>query len=190
MTKSVSTGEPLVVRDYDPEWTHQFAQECDRIHQAIGHLFLSIDHVGSTSIPGLSAKPIIDMQPVVQNFDCLSECVVGMQSLSYTYLGQYGIEGREYFKKPGFHVHVAMINSDEYMRKRLFLAYLHQNKDARDEYSNLKKGLAAKWHGEEDAHKEYGLDKTEFIMGILAKAGWDTNIKPKYLLDREIQVNK
>ncbi|KAJ1958390.1 hypothetical protein GGI12_004749 [Dipsacomyces acuminosporus] len=167
--------EPMEVLDYDPRWADIYAEESKRIQAAIGDYIVEIEHVGSTSIPGLAAKPVIDMQIVVKDFSQLSACIEGMQSVGYYYKGLCGIEGREYFKRPYFHAHMVQINNGEYTRKKLFLKYLRGHEDARNEYAELKKRLAVKWVGKPNYHLEYNKDKTDFIMGILAKAGYSTS---------------
>ncbi|KAJ2780270.1 hypothetical protein H4R18_003544 [Coemansia javaensis] len=171
----------LVVLDYDPAWAVRFQAEQSALQQALGGLVEEIEHVGSTSIPGLAAKPIIDIQVVVGGFGRLAECVAALEQAGYTYRGLNGIEGREFFTKPGVNMHMVQRGNDEFMRKRLFLQYLRDNAQARDEYAALKKRLAAKWAGHPDGSNRYNLDKTEFIMGALARAGWDPARRPLYL---------
>ncbi|KAJ2723590.1 hypothetical protein GGI07_002545 [Coemansia sp. Benny D115] len=175
--------DPMVVVDYDPNWAVLFADEKSRICNAIGDYILSVEHVGSTSIPGLAAKPIIDIQVVVKDFSELDQCIPELRNIGYTYKGELGIEGRQYFKRPLYHLHMVQLGNDEYQRKKLFLQYLRENKSALDEYASLKKRLAGKWAGQDDCQHRYNLDKTEFIMGILKKAGWDTDKKPLYLTE-------
>ncbi|KAJ2882573.1 hypothetical protein H4R27_003356 [Coemansia aciculifera] len=174
-------ADPFKVVDYDPVWAKVFSNEHDLILSVIGQYVMKVEHVGSTSIPGLAAKPIIDIQVVVQDFSKLSECIEGMGWIGYTYIGLRGIEGREYFKRPGFHVHMVQIDNDEYSRKTLFLQYLREHKDMCQEYAELKKRLAIKWAGHPSANLEYTYDKTEFIMGVLARTGWNPELKPQYL---------
>ncbi|KAJ1895339.1 hypothetical protein LPJ66_004650 [Kickxella alabastrina] len=120
----------------------------------------------------MTAKPIIDIQVVVINFNNLRSCVTGLRSLRYAYKGECNIAGREYFKKPGYHIHMMQINNAEYTRKKLFVQYLRDNEDAHIEYVNLKRQLANKWAGHREGQYKYTSDKTDFIMGILRKAGW------------------
>ncbi|KAJ2507982.1 hypothetical protein GGH95_001144 [Coemansia sp. RSA 1836] len=181
MSHSISAGgleidhrDPFEVIDYDPAWADMFSNERDLIANTIGEYTMDIEHVGSTSIPGLAAKPIIDIQVVVEDFSNLTQCVKAMQNIGYRYKGTTGIEGREYFKRPLFHVHMVQVGNDEYTRKRLFLAYLRTHDDVRQEYAELKRRLVAKWAGYPNAHLEYNSDKTEFIMGVLARAGYES----------------
>ncbi|KAI7826739.1 grpb/dephospho-CoA kinase [Kickxella alabastrina] len=89
----------------------------------------------------MAAKPIIDIQAVVNNFNNPRICVTGLRSLRYAYKGECNIAGREYFKKPGYHIHMVQINNAEYTRRKLFVQYLRDNEDARIEYVNLKRQL-------------------------------------------------
>ncbi|KAJ1960615.1 hypothetical protein GGI12_003704 [Dipsacomyces acuminosporus] len=182
--------DPFEVLDYDPRWADIFAEESKRIHGAIGDYIIEVEHVGSTSIPGLAAKPIIDIQIVVKDFSQLNECIEGMKSAGYRYKGLCGIEGREYFKRPNFHAHMVQINNEEYARKKLFLKYLREHEDARNEYSALKKQLIGKWLDNPKCHIKYNFDKTDFIMGVLEKAGWDADKVPLYIREHRERQNK
>ncbi|KAJ2160335.1 hypothetical protein GGF46_002328 [Coemansia sp. RSA 552] len=173
-----SQDDPLEVVDYDPQWPVQFAAEQERIQQALGKYALGVEHVGSTSIPGLAAKPIVDIQIVVSSFQHLAQCIQEMQAIGYTYLGQNGVEGREYFARPRFHCHMVELDNDEYTRKRLFLGYLRDHPHAREEYAELKRRLARKWANRPNGRHSYNADKTPFIMDILAKAGWNPEREP------------
>ncbi|KAJ2743239.1 hypothetical protein GGI20_003897 [Coemansia sp. BCRC 34301] len=162
-------SDPVVVVDYDPSWAMMFSIERDRITNTIGEYIMCVEHVGSTSIPGLAAKPIVDIQIVVADFGNLPQCVKALQQLGYRYKGTSGIEGREYFKRPQYHLHMVEMGNAEYTRKKLFLDCLRNNKSVRQEYADLKKRLADKWAGHPNAHAEYTNDKTEFIMTCIYK---------------------
>ncbi|KAJ1816462.1 hypothetical protein LPJ75_002014, partial [Coemansia sp. RSA 2598] len=96
-----------------------------------------------------------------------------MDSLQYVYKGQCGIAGREYFKRLGFHVHMMRYDSDEHLKKIVFLEYLRGHPEAQNEYVRLKTELAKKWFETVNGPFHYNKDKTEFILGILDKAGWN-----------------
>jgi GrpB-like predicted nucleotidyltransferase (UPF0157 family) len=87
----------IVLAPYDPEWPAQFAAARDEILAACSGLVIDVRHIGSTAIPGLAAKAIIDMMPVVQRFEDGTSCVGGLRKLGYEYRGEYGIAGRHYF---------------------------------------------------------------------------------------------
>ncbi|KAJ1898024.1 hypothetical protein LPJ66_003009 [Kickxella alabastrina] len=174
--------EPLVVCDYNPIWAANFKLEQQNIHKAIGSLVVSIGHIGSTSIPGMAAKPIIDIEILVNDFSQLNQCIQGMDHINYVHKGQCGIEGREYFRKLGYHAHMVQVGSDEHLRKKMFLDYLRNNEDARNEYVELKRSLAKKWFERINGQYHYNLEKTGLILDILGRAGWDLDNLPPYLI--------
>src|SRR5437016_2759648 len=95
-------GGPIVVSDYDPAWSAMFEQERGSLHAALGPLVLRIEHIGSTAVPGLAAKPIIDLQASVPSLaEAQSRCVEPLQALGYTYLPQYEawLPGELFFRK-------------------------------------------------------------------------------------------
>lgn len=96
------------IAPYDPEWPRVYAAERQRL-AAVGGLFLDIQHVGSTAVPGLAAKPIIDIAAAVRDFDEAAACVAPIVALGYTYHGENGIARRHYFVGGSptlFHLHV------------------------------------------------------------------------------------
>ena len=91
----------IVVVDYHPEWAEAFQREAARIAEVLGENMVAIHHIGSTSVPGLCAKPIIDIMPVVRDIGAVDGCNAGFVALGYTPMGEFGIPGRRYFHKGG-----------------------------------------------------------------------------------------
>ena len=89
----------IVVVDYHPEWAEAFEREAARIAEVLGENMVAIHHIGSTSVPGLCAKPIIDIMPVVRDIGAVDGCNAGFVALGYTPMGEFGIPGRRYFHK-------------------------------------------------------------------------------------------
>jgi len=85
------TTRKIEVVEYDPSWPELFEVEAERIKQALGHNCIRIHHIGSTSIPGLSAKPVIDMLPVVRDIQEVDKATKAMESLGYEAKGEYGM---------------------------------------------------------------------------------------------------
>ena len=80
----------IVILDYDPAWSATFEQERTRLHTALGPLVLTVEHIGSTAVPGLAAKPIIDLQLSVRSLaEARSSCVGPLQALGYAYMPEY-----------------------------------------------------------------------------------------------------
>ena len=172
---------PVVIADYDPLWPAMFAEESARVLDAIGEWLVGIEHVGSTSVPGLAAKPVVDMMPGLRSLDDSPYIVGPLQKLGYQYFPEHEtvMPERRYFARPSgdkhrarrlFHLHIVEPTSAFWRRHLGFRDYLRAHPDAAAEYAALKHRLAA----------EYGTDrvgytdaKTDFITRIesLALAG-------------------
>ena len=140
----------VVVRDYDPAWPEQFELEAGLIRRALGENCLEIYHIGSTSVPGLAAKPIIDIMPVVRSLDGVDEARDALEALGYEYLGEFGIPGRRYLRKGGdertHQMHIfAQGDGANITRHLAFRDYLRAHPDAREEYAVLKRALAERY---------------------------------------------
>src|SRR5262245_17837584 len=95
-----SGEDPLVIQDYDPLWRDRFAVLAARTQTALGGLALRIEHVGSTAVPGLAAKPVVDLDVVVAAHADVNEAIRRLERLGYAHKGNAGIEGREAFQWP------------------------------------------------------------------------------------------
>ena len=159
---------PVSICDYDPAWPARF--EAARFAISI-----AVEHIGSTSVPGLAAKPIIDVMPSLRRFEDGHACVAPLEALGYVYRGEYGIPGRHYFVSSNSqgrrdqHVHMLVIGSDPWTRHLLFRDYLRAHPAAALEYAALKRALAAQYRWEMDA---YADSKSGFVQDILARAGY------------------
>ena len=137
---------PVVIADYNPEWPLRFEAAKRTIAQAVGPLLASVEHIGSTAVPSLAAKPIIDVMPGLTTLEDGSGCVAPLEALGYEYYGENGIPGRHYFDhcdKGGAqgtgiqHVHVLVVGSEEWKRHILFRDYLRANPDEAKKYAQL-----------------------------------------------------
>jgi len=163
----------IVLAPYDPAWPSRFAAARAEILSACGGLVIEVHHIGSTAIPGASAKPVIDMMPVVRRFEDGAACVAPLQVLGYQSRGEHGIAGRYYFVRgtPRSHqLHLFAADHPEVERHLLFRDYLRAHPDERVAYERLKRGLAAKFG---DDRQAYAAAKTPFCDRIdhLARAG-------------------
>jgi len=164
--------EPGIVRlsPYNPEWVKLFNAEKARLTRAINGFVLDIQHVGSTAIPGMPAKPIIDIAVVVEDFDRARVCISPLQLIGYKYRGENGIPRRHYFEKGdprSFHVHINEINSRNWEDQVLFRDYLIAHPEIAGEYAVLKASLAARYPNDRDAYLEA---KAPFIQQALQAA--------------------
>jgi GrpB-like predicted nucleotidyltransferase (UPF0157 family) len=158
---------PIVIADYDPGWPARFELERERIQTALGPLALLIEHVGSTSVPGLAAKPIVDL--VVEVADVADEQVQrALESVGYVL--RVREPDHRMFRTPerDVHVHVWASSDPKIERHLCFRDHLRENPADRAAYERLKRDLAAReW---EDTN-EYANAKSELIDAIIAKAG-------------------
>ena len=169
----------IVIAPYDRTWPERFAEEARRIREAVGGLANRIDHVGSTAVPGLAAKPVIDIQVSVPSLQPLSRLGEPLSRIGYTHVPDADQEfERTYplFRKPAdwpstFHLHACAAGSEQERRHLAFRDYLRDHSGIADEYVELKLQLAA-WHdGSTPASREkYALAKTDFVAGVLRRA--------------------
>ena len=161
---------------YNPCWSLLFEEEKQRIQAVIGLWILDIQHVGSTSIPGCPAKPILDIAIAVANFEQAFICIPPLEKLGYSYQGEYSIPRRHYFVRRNphstHHIHMLEHHSSEWLNHLLFRDYLRVHPDAVEAYGALKSSLAARYPRDRDAYTE---GKAEWIQGILAIARAEMN---------------
>lgn len=140
----------IVVVDYDPLWPLLFQKEADAISRILGDNLVLIHHIGSTSVPFLAAKPIIDIMPVVKDLSDVDAVSGEFVKLGYEYLGEFGIKGRRYLRKGGqertHQIHIFQMEDDTNILRHLaFRDYLRSHRDVAMEYAALKKDLAARF---------------------------------------------
>jgi GrpB-like predicted nucleotidyltransferase (UPF0157 family) len=163
---------PIEVVDYDRDWPRQYAAERDRIDAAIGDVILAIEHVGGTAVPGLPAKPVIDLMVGVEDIERAGPAVAGLINLGYEYIPELEsqLPDRRYFRKgtpETHHVHMVPVSSDYWAEHLLFRDYLRSHPQAAEEYGKLKRGLAGRHRLDRDA---YRAGKVPFIDTVVAAA--------------------
>jgi GrpB-like predicted nucleotidyltransferase (UPF0157 family) len=165
---------PVIVIDYDPEWPARFEKLRDRIWPALNDVALRIEHVGSTSVPGLAAKPIIDMTIVVARTLDSATTIERLASLGYRHQGTLGIEDREAFDHPDglprHNLYACPEGSIGLVNQVTVRDYLRTHPDAAQEYGLLKKRLAAQFPHD---ITQYVFGKTDFVIDVLRRAGLD-----------------
>ena len=155
---------------YSAEWKRVFELERASLQAVVGSYALDIQHVGSTSIPGMLAKPIIDIAIAVNDFEEARVCIRPVEGLGYEYRGELGIPRRHYFVKGDpriFHLHVVEINSMEWQNHLLFRDYLCQHPDLAKEYAELKTRLASQYPSDRLAYLD---GKAPFIERVIQLA--------------------
>ncbi|MDR6555628.1 GrpB family protein [Paenibacillus qinlingensis] len=167
-------ASPIAVVAYDPEWVLIFEQIRDFVLPAVSDLVIGIEHVGSTSVPGLAAKPIIDVDVVVKAPEHMRIAVQRLAALGYVHEGDLGVTGREAFIPPQsmmwHHLYVVPVDNLELKRHLLFRDYLRSHPEEATTYGELKHELAHRFRDDRGA---YSLGKSEYVTGVLQRAGWN-----------------
>jgi GrpB-like predicted nucleotidyltransferase (UPF0157 family) len=164
---------PIAVVDYDPGWPAAFEALRQRLSAAVGDIALSIEHVGSTSVPGLAAKPIIDLDIVVRERD-VPLAIERVAVLGYRHLGDRGIPRREAFAPPAssvaHHLYVCPEGSPALRNHLAVRDHLRTNPAAAAAYGDLKKQLAARYADDKEGYAEA---KTDFLTELLRVVGFE-----------------
>lgn len=168
------TTRNIVVVPYDNNWKLQFETIRAEIQDALDELALSIEHVGSTSVEGLSAKPIIDIDVVIENESKLQAVVEKLAGIGYEHEGNLGIVGREAFGYTGkehlqnHHLYVCTKDSPELKRHLTFRDYLRSHEEAVKEYSRIKEEGAKLFPNDIDGYIRH---KTGWIENVYREIG-------------------
>jgi len=151
----------VVVLPYDETWKKGFLKIEAELKDALQGLALRIEHVGSTSVEGLSAKPIIDIDIVIKDYSVFEGVVLALDKIGYRHEGNLGIVGREAFKYDGkehlqkHHLYVCTEDSEELKRHIAFRDYLRSHPEAVKEYGQVKEEGARRYPYDIDKYIEY-----------------------------------
>ncbi|MFT3766029.1 MAG: GrpB family protein [Minicystis sp.] len=134
--------------EYSPEWPAAFEREAARIRAILGEEIVRVHHIGSTSVPGLAAKPIIDVLPLVRDIARIDGYTEAFRTAGYAAWGEYGLAGRRFFTKDEgayrtHNVHIYQVDDPDADRHLAFPAYLRVHEDVRREYEALKREVYA-----------------------------------------------
>ena len=166
-----SRTDPVIVADYDPLWEQTFAILRDRLAARLGDLAVAIEHVGSTAVPGLAAKPIVDIDVVLRTETDLPAAAVALAKLGYEFIGDLGIAGREAFRAPAgdpqHNLYVCAAGAIELQRHLTFRDALRADPALANEYAELKRELAERYRDDRDTYTE---GKTPFVTRVLMNA--------------------
>jgi GrpB-like predicted nucleotidyltransferase (UPF0157 family) len=166
-------SEPVVsikIVEYHPRWPILYTEERARVVAQLGDMVESIEHIGSTSVPGLSAKPIIDILVTVARLGPADPYIERLGSLGYTFLPVLGNADRYAFGKGSphtHHIHIVEHSGEEHIRPLAFRDYLRTHVEAAQQYDKLKRMLADRFQHDRQA---YNQAKTDFIRSIETKA--------------------
>jgi GrpB-like predicted nucleotidyltransferase (UPF0157 family) len=158
--------EPVEVVDYDPAWPAEFERLKSRVDDALGEVVVRVEHVGSTAVPGLAAKPIVDLYAVVRDMDHATELLA---RIGYLDEGELGVPGRRGFAWPPgekrHHLYICLEGDEGLVAVVRFRDYMRAHPDKAMEYGELKKQLAARHR---DDREGYAEGKTSFVESALA----------------------
>ncbi|PFV78530.1 hypothetical protein COL05_17865 [Bacillus sp. AFS059628] len=169
----------ITIEEYNIKWENEFYRLQSLINNVINELVLSIEHVGSTSVKGLAAKPVLDIDIVIEEYEIFPEVVKRLETIGYYHQAEWSYKGREGVgRKDAFvpwseestvwmehHLYVCDKNSEELRRHIAFRDYLREHEDVAVEYGRLKEELAR----ESKNRSSYSEGKTAFITSILEK---------------------
>lgn len=140
-------AQHITVVDHNPAWAAQYAAEAEKLRAVLGENCTAIHHIGSTAVPGLMAKPILDIMPVVRDLRAVDRAAEDFRQLGYEYLGEFGIPGRRYLRKGGdertHQVHIFQADDTENIERHLAVRdYLRTHDASVRQYGALKARLA------------------------------------------------
>ena len=162
---------PLVIKAYDPQWPILFEELRVKFSELLGNMVSAIEHIGSTSVPGLAAKPIIDLDVLLASAAYLPETIRRLATLGYEHEGDLGIAGREAFRAPpthfAHHLYVCLPNCEEFRRHILLRNYLRSHPAEVSAYSGLKWDLFARFANDRAA---YIQGKADFVAQLVQRA--------------------
>ena len=166
----------IAIVPYDPAWPAAFDAEAARVREALGAIALRIDHNGSTSVPGLAAKSIIDIQVSVASLAPLAVFGGPLESIGYTHMPHADDSFCPFFYRPStrphtHHIHVVEAGGTEERRTLAFRDYLRGHAAVAQAYEQLKRELAARVvKGDPESDENYARAKTDFIEQVIATA--------------------
>lgn len=167
--------DEVIIVEYDLGWQTLFAAEAGRIKEALDkNILVAIEHIGSTAVPGLAAKPIIDLMVGVRSLVDAQSAISPLEALGYVYWQENPHPDRMFFvkgmppygKQRTHHVHIVEVNG-EFWQRLLFRDYLRTHEDEAQRYEALKRELAARFHNDRERYTD---GKSEYIQAVMQLA--------------------
>ena len=167
--------EPITISEYNSDWPLMFARESERIRAALSKRLARIEHIGSTAVPGLDAKPIIDILTGISEMRWADECVSRLEMIGYTHFPFPQFPERRFLADGSIgsahhHVHMTRIGGDFWNEKALFRDWLRASRANAARYLALKKHLAGEFGQDRERYEEYTNGKSSFIQAALKEA--------------------
>lgn len=155
---------------YDDSWKNSFEDECKVMKQIFGDEIVRFEHFGSTSVPGMKAKPVVDMMVLVKRIDEIDKFNSKLELLGYDVAGEWGITGRRLLRKGGdnrtHHIHIYQFDNPEIYRHLVVRDYLLEHPEEVKSYSEFKEILASKYV----ETREYSKAKKDFVSKLEQRA--------------------
>ncbi|WP_285769064.1 GrpB family protein [Peribacillus sp. SI8-4] len=162
----------ITIEDYNPDWVSEFEQEKTRIITVLHGHRLYIEHIGSTSVKGLAAKPVLDLMAGVQHLDEAEAFIQPLRSIGYEFVSHKEFPERRFFRKGQWragthHLHIYEFGSEQWKNQLAFRDYVSAHPEVRKQYQQLKQDLA-QVHSNDRAR--YTKGKAPFIQAVLKEA--------------------
>ena len=166
----IDIDEPIHIEEYNPEWPRQYSEEADNLLKSLSSFQPELAHFGSTAVPGMPAKPIIDILIGIDVIPPHIEFVKKLISIGYEYLGEAGVKGRHYFRRRGsvnFNLAVVQKASVLWKENLAIRDYLRTHSEDVRAYGELKRAVIASGA---KTLLDYSAGKAEFMLELLQKA--------------------
>lgn len=168
-------AEPVFVVPYDPRWPSLFALERSRVEAVVGPWVEAVEHVGSTAVPGLDAKPVVDIMAGVRDVRSAGRCIRPLEEIGYSYWAENPNPDRMLFVRfvdagrnsRSHNLHVVEVGGDLWNDRLVFRDHLRSHPEAAGEYARLKHVLAERFRDDREAYTEA---KTDFVLATLERA--------------------
>ncbi|AZV41811.1 GrpB family protein [Peribacillus asahii] len=162
----------ITIEDYNSNWSKQFKEEKVKLKEILADKAISIEHIGSTSVEGLGAKPILDIAIGVNDLEVVGEFIEPLKQIGYEFVYHKELPERRFFRKGQWragthHLHFYQFEGEHWNNQILFRNYLRNNPDVLKEYHQLKVDLAKKFRFDRVSYTE---NKDPFIQNVLQKA--------------------
>lgn len=161
--------DAVEIVDFDAGWAQAFEQERQRLKTVLGERAVAIEHIGSTAVPGLAAKPVIDILVGIYKYPLVDDSLAWLGTLGYQYRGEDAVGGGQFFRTSPRtrHLRVLAINDPAWRDRLIFRDYLRGHPETADEYCRLKLRLAQEYRLDRQAYTE---GKSQFIANVLKRA--------------------
>jgi GrpB-like predicted nucleotidyltransferase (UPF0157 family) len=165
-------GKELIIEDYNSNWLKQFEEEKVKLQEILANKVIAIEHIGSTAVEGLGAKPILDIAIGVNDLNVVSEFIELLTPIGYEFVYHKNFPERRFFRKGQWgagthHLHFYLFEGEDWNNQMLFRNYLRTHPDALKEYQQLKINLAKKFRFDRASYTE---NKAAYIQKVIRQA--------------------